>query len=173
MQKDVYPCFIHYTKAFDKVRHKDLLQLFSYLDIFGKDIRIIKNIYWQQTACIQTENKSSRYTKIEKVVRQGRVFSPDLFNLYNEAILRELELLPGFIISGHNLNNIRYANYTVLMEDTEKKTTKTPTKCSEGKQEEKTKHQLREVGIPGFKQKEEPNFRVSNRKYQNQTNAEI
>lgn len=40
---------INYAKAFNKVNHKDLLELLSNLDIFGKDIRIIKNLYWQKT----------------------------------------------------------------------------------------------------------------------------
>lgn len=46
-QKNVYLCFIDYTKAFDKVHHKELLELLSNHDIFEKDIRIIKNLYWQ------------------------------------------------------------------------------------------------------------------------------
>ncbi|MGX9987587.1 reverse transcriptase domain-containing protein [Soonwooa purpurea] len=121
VQKKLYLCFIDYAKAFDKVRHKGLFELLSSLDIFGKDIRVLKNLYWQQTACIRVENECSEYTKIERGVRQGCVFSPDLFNLYSEAILRELEDLPGFIIGGHNLNNIRYADDTVLIADTEKK----------------------------------------------------
>lgn len=45
MQKDVHLCFIDYTKEFDKVYHTDMLELLSNLDIFGKDIRIIKNLY--------------------------------------------------------------------------------------------------------------------------------
>lgn len=40
---------INYAKASNKVNHKDLLELLSNLDIFGKDIRIIKNLYWQKT----------------------------------------------------------------------------------------------------------------------------
>lgn len=53
-------------------------------------------------------------------VRQGCVFSPDLFNRYSEAIVRELEVVPGFVIGGHNLNSIRYADVTVLIADTER-----------------------------------------------------
>lgn len=49
-----------------------------------------------------------------RAVRQGCVFSPDLFSL-NDAILRELETVLGFIIDGPNLNNIRYTNGTVLV----------------------------------------------------------
>lgn len=52
MQKNVYLCFIDYTKAINKVCHKDLLELISNLNILGKDIKTIKNLYWQQTAYI-------------------------------------------------------------------------------------------------------------------------
>lgn len=45
----------------------------------------------------------------------------DLFNSYIEAVLGELEVLSGFITGGHNLNNIRYADDTVLIADTKRK----------------------------------------------------
>ena len=40
MQKDLYLCFIDYSKAFDKVRHKKLFNILEHLDIDGKDLRI-------------------------------------------------------------------------------------------------------------------------------------
>lgn len=43
------------------------------------------------------------------------------FNPYSEAILRELEILLEFIISGHNLNNIRHSDDTLMIADAEKK----------------------------------------------------
>lgn len=61
-----------------------------------------------------------KYIKIQRDIKQGCVFSPDLFNFYNEAIMRELDVLPGFIIVSHNLK-IRYADDTVVIADTEKK----------------------------------------------------
>lgn len=103
------------------IHHKDLLELLGHLDIFGNDIRIIQNLYWQQTACIRIENESSRYAKIERGIRQGWVFSPHLFNQYSETVLRELDVLTGFITDGHNLNNIRYEDDTVLIADMERK----------------------------------------------------
>lgn len=54
-------------------------------------------------------------------VKQGCVFSLDLFNLYKEAVLRELEVLLRFVIGGHNLNNIRYVDDIVLIADAEGK----------------------------------------------------
>lgn len=53
-------------------------------------------------------------------VRQTGVFSLNLFNLYSRAITTEIEVLPAFSISGHNLN-IRYADDTMLMADTKRK----------------------------------------------------
>ena len=59
--------------------------------------------------------------EIKRGVRQGCVLSPDLFNLYSEVIMRELVELEGIKIGGRNLNNIRYADDTVLVADSEDK----------------------------------------------------
>ena len=45
--------------------------------------------------------------------------SPDLFNLYNERILRELETMPELVVGGSNINNLRYADDTVLIAKSE------------------------------------------------------
>src|SRR5215469_1555655 len=47
--------------------------------------------------------------------------SQDLFNLYNEMIMREIKELEGIRLNGYNINNIRYADYTVLVDDSEGK----------------------------------------------------
>lgn len=121
MQREVYVCFIDYTKAFDKVRHEDLMDILQDLDIDGKDIRLIRNLYWEQTACMRVDNQYSDSTQIKRGVRQGCVFSPDLFNLYSERIMREIDSVEGFVIGGHNLNNIRFADDAVLIAATREK----------------------------------------------------
>ena len=89
------------------------------LDIDGKDLRVVRNIYWEQTATIKIENEISPSIKVNRRVRQGCVFSPDLFNLYSENILGEIQYQAGILIGGHNLNNIRYADDIVLIADSE------------------------------------------------------
>ena len=47
MQRDVYICYIDYVKAFDKVQYKHLFRILEVLDINGKDLELIKNLYWE------------------------------------------------------------------------------------------------------------------------------
>ncbi|GFR77827.1 endonuclease-reverse transcriptase [Elysia marginata] len=115
VQKDVYLCFIDHTKAFDRVRHDELIMQFEQLNIDGKDFRIIKNIYWEQTAAMRVGNETSSFQRIKRGVRQGCVLSPDLFSLYSEIIMQNLENCPGIKVGGYNVNNIRYADDTVLI----------------------------------------------------------
>ncbi len=121
MQKDLYMCFIDYTKAFDKVRHEEILKMLESLDLDGKDVRLIRNLYWEQTACMRIDGDLSKYIKIFRGVRQGCVLSPDLFNLYSEMILRALEDLKGVHVGGRNVNNLRYADDTVLIAESQAK----------------------------------------------------
>ncbi|GFO07610.1 endonuclease-reverse transcriptase [Plakobranchus ocellatus] len=115
VQKDVYLCFIDYTKAFDRVRHDEIITQLKQLNIDGKDLRIIKTMYWEQTAAMRVENKTSTFQDIKRGLRQGCVLFPDLFFFYSEIIMRNLENHPGIKVGGQNINNLRYADDTVLI----------------------------------------------------------
>ena len=49
-QKDVYVCFIDYSKAFDTVKHEPLIELLQSLDIDPQDVKLLANLYWNQQA---------------------------------------------------------------------------------------------------------------------------
>ena len=114
-QKIIYLCFIDYSKAFDSVKHTTLFDILNSIGIDGKDLRIVQNLYWNQTACVRLDNETSEYFDIKKGVRQGCVLSPDLFNMYSELIFREIEEMRGISVGGVNITNLRYADDAVLM----------------------------------------------------------
>src|SRR5437899_9715171 len=91
------------------------------LDLDGKDIRLVRNLYWDQSAVIRYQNELGNFASIKRGVRQGCVLSPDLFNLYSENIMRHIEGVGGLIIGGHTLNNLRYADDIVLIAQSKEK----------------------------------------------------
>ncbi|GFO14926.1 RNA-directed DNA polymerase from mobile element jockey-like [Plakobranchus ocellatus] len=64
MQKDLHLCFIDYSRAFDKVRHVELLRVLGKLDIDGKDLRVLRNLSWDQTASVRIEGEHSDFKHI-------------------------------------------------------------------------------------------------------------
>lgn len=121
MQKDLYVCFIDYVKAFDKVKHEPLIEMMNELDLDGKDVELIMNLYWDQQAAVRWNDKMSEYVDIRSGVRQGCVMSPDLFSLYSELIMRNISDFEGIKVGGVNLNNLRYADDTTLLADSQQK----------------------------------------------------
>ena len=80
-----------------------------------KDLKIIIKMYWEQTAVVRTKTGVSSGFKIKKGVRQGCALSPNPYDLYTEKIFREIEGMPGVVIGGVNINNLRYADDTGLL----------------------------------------------------------
>ena len=115
-QQDVFLCFMDYQKAFDKVRHSQLLTILKGIGIDGQDFRITGNLYYEQKTAIRLTEVLTEWTDIKRGVRQGCVMSLDLFNLYSEFILKELEEVEeGIQVNGRCINNIRYADDTALL----------------------------------------------------------
>ena len=82
----------------------------------------LRNLYVSQEATVRTLYGTTDWFKIEKGVRQGCVLSPCLFNLYAEHIMRNAglnELQAGTKIDGRNINNLRCADDTTLMAESE------------------------------------------------------
>ena len=117
VDKDMYTCFIDYSKAFDRVHHNQLIKCLEKIGIDGRDIRVITNLYWHQKAAIRIQDQLSPLIPIKRGVRQGCVLSPYLFNIYTEFIFRESNELKGITIHGQNINNLRYADDTALVAD--------------------------------------------------------
>ena len=102
------------------MKHDEMLKQLKQLRVGGKDLRVIKNKCWEQSAAVRVDNDTSSFQKIKRGGRQDCVLSPDRFNLYSEVIMRNLEEYPGIKVGGKNVNNLRYADDTVLIAENEK-----------------------------------------------------
>ena len=83
---------------------------------------ILKNWHAGQEATVRTGHRTIDWFQIGKGVCQGCIFSPRLFNLYAEYIRRNTgldEAQAGIKIAGRNMNNLRYADDTPLMAESE------------------------------------------------------
>ena len=119
VNKDIFLCFIDYTKAFDSINHNKLIESLEKTEIDGKDLRIIANLYKNQFSSIKINGELTESFEVQKGVRQGCVLSPLLYNLYSEQIFKDLEKFNGIKIGGINYTNLRYADDTVLVGDSE------------------------------------------------------
>ena len=96
-----------------------MIEFMENLDIDGKDLSLIRNLYWNQKAYMRTEDGLSPEIHIKRGVRQGCVLSPCLFNLYTENIFGTMNTNKGIHIGGTTINNLHYADDTILLAETE------------------------------------------------------
>ena len=79
---------------------------------------LLRNLYADQEATVRTGHGTTGWFQVGKGVHQGCILSPCLFNLYAEYIMRNARLdkaQAGIKIAGRNINNLRYADDTILM----------------------------------------------------------
>ena len=79
-------------------------------------------LFRSQEATVRTGHETTAWFQIGKGVRQACILSPCLFNFYAEYIMRNAgleEAQAGIKIAGRNVNNLRYADDTTLMAESE------------------------------------------------------
>ena len=133
-QKNIYFCFIDYSKAFDCVDHNQLWKILQEMGIPDHLTCLLRNPYAGEEAPVRTGHRTTDWFQIGKGVCQGSIFSPSLFNLYAEYIMRNTgleEAQAGIKISGRNINNLRYADDTTLMAESEEEPKSLLTKVKE------------------------------------------
>ena len=121
-QKNIYFCFIDYTKVIDCVDHNKLGKILKQMGIPDHLICLLRNLYAGQEATVRTGHGTTDWFQIWKGVHQGCILSPCLFNLYAEYITRNHgldEAQAGIKIAGRNINNLRYVDDTTLMAEIE------------------------------------------------------
>ena len=83
---------------------------------------LLSNLYTSQEATVKSRYETTDWFQIGKGVHQGCILSPCLFNFYADFIIRNAgldEAQAGIKIAGKNINNLRYADDTTLMAESE------------------------------------------------------
>ena len=121
-QKNINFCFIDYAKAFDCVEYNKLWKFLKEMGISDHLACLLRNLYAGQETTVRNGHGTTDWFQIGKGVRQGCILSPCLFNSYAEYIMRNtgLEEAQAWIkIAGRNINNLKYADDTTLMAESE------------------------------------------------------
>ena len=121
-QKNIYFCFVNYTKTFDCVDHNKLWKIFQEMGKPDHLTCLLRNLYASQEVTVRTGRGKTEWFQIGKGVCQGCIWSLCLINLYAEYIMRIAELdeaQAGIMIAGRNSNNLRYAGDNTLMAESE------------------------------------------------------
>ena len=121
-RKNNYFCFTDYAKSFDYVDHNKLWKILKEKGIPDHLTCLLRNLYAGQEATVRTGHGTTDWFQIGKGVHQGCTLSPCLFNFYAEYIMRNAgleETQAGIKIAGRNINHLRYADDTTLMEESE------------------------------------------------------
>ena len=121
-QNNIYFCFIDYSKAFDCVDHNKLWKILQEMGISDQLTCLLRNLYAGQEATVRNRHGTTYWFQIRKGVRQCCILSICLFNFYAEYIMQNArldEIQAGIKIAGRNINNLRYADDTTLMIESE------------------------------------------------------
>ena len=121
-QKNTYFCFIEYTKSFDCVDHNKLWKILKVMGIPDHLSCLLRNLYEGQEAIVRTAHGTTGWFHIGKGVHQDCILPSGSFHLYakhikGNAVLDEAQA--GIKISRRNINNLRYADDTTLIAESE------------------------------------------------------
>ena len=106
----------------DCVNHNKLWEILQEMGIPGHLTCLLRNLCAGQEAAVRTGHGTTDWFQIGKGVRQGCILSPCLFNVYTEYIMRNARLdeaQAGIKTAKRNINNLRYADDTTLMAESE------------------------------------------------------
>ena len=121
-KKIIYFCLIDYGKVFDCVDCNKLWKILKEMGIPDHLTCLLRNLYAGQEATVRTGHGTTHWFQIGKGVHQGCILSPWLFNFYAEYIMRNPgldEAQAGIKIAGRNISNLRYADDTTFMAESE------------------------------------------------------
>ena len=121
-QRNIFFSLIDYAKAFDCVDHNKLCKILKEMGLPDHLTCLLRNLYAGQKATVRTGHGTTDWFPIRDGEHQGYILSPCLFNFYAEYFMRNTgldEAQAGIKIARRNMNNLRYADDTTLMAESE------------------------------------------------------
>ena len=121
---NLHMCFINYSKTFDCVGHREMIEALKQMNCHYKITNLIINLYQEQLAAVRLESGLTDWFPFKRVMRQGCILSPPIFSMYTETIMRKVEAhgeLTSFNavkMHGKEVKELRYADGTVLFAQT-------------------------------------------------------
>ena len=152
-QKNIYFCFTPNAKAFDCVDHNKLWIILKEMGISDHLICFLINLYAVQAAIVRTGHGTTDWFQIGKGVCQGCILSPCLFNFYAEYIMRNAgldEAQTGIKVARRNINNLRYADDTTLVAESEEELKNHSMKVKEESEKVGVKLNIQKTKITAF-----------------------
>ena len=122
VHKNIYFCFIDYDEAFDCVDHNKLWKILEETGITDHLTCLLRNLYAGVEATVRGGHGTTAWFQIGKGVCQGCILCPDSLKLYAVYNMRNAgleEAHAGLKIARRNINNLRYADDTTLMAESE------------------------------------------------------
>ena len=104
--------------------HNKLWKILKEMEILNRLTCLLRNLHTSQEASVRTKHETMAWFQVGKGVCQGCILSPCLFNLYVEYLMqnaRQNEAQAGIKIAGENISNLRYADDTTHMAESEEK----------------------------------------------------
>ena len=120
----LFTCFVDYTKAFDSVEHQQLWTVMREMGFPKRIVSLIEALYSEQQYAVRTDSGTTDWFSVSKGVRQGCIVSPQLFSIYTESIMREVEEeqsnseYDALSVGGTKITELRYADDTALFSTT-------------------------------------------------------
>jgi len=121
-RKNIYFCLNDCAKAFDHVDHNKLWKILQEMGMPDYLTCLLRNLYAGQEATIRTGHGTPDWFQIRKGVCQSCILLPCFFNFYAEYIMQNVgldEAQARIKIVRRNINNLRYADDTILMAESE------------------------------------------------------
>ena len=131
-QKNIHFCFIDYANTFDCVNHNKLWKILKEMGIPDHLTCLLRNLYAGEEATVRTVHGTTDWFQIGKGICQGCILSPCLFNLCANCIMQNAKLdeaQAGIKVAGRNISNLRYADDTTLMAESEEELKSLLMKC--------------------------------------------